>query len=146
MEAAVKKITPENQLHIITQSAQNENEFKWDWDGKEFSYKGKMYDVVRSEKSNGVIKYYCLSDEDETGLYARLDAVVKKQMNDENTASGNAAKNLVKMLLQIYLPSVQNELPLCENMLTLNCSHELNYTSFSSETNSPPPKPFSFIS
>ena len=47
----------------------------------EFRYRGRMYDIVRQENHGETTWYYCISDEEETQLYASLDDMVTKEMN-----------------------------------------------------------------
>ena len=146
MEDVIKKSVPENQLQIITVSNQNKNEFELSWDEKEFTYKGKRYDVVRSENVKNKVRYYCICDDQETTLFARLDAVVKKEMNDDRTSSGCTAKNLAKMFLQIYIPTKECLLPIHEIASVFNSSQIFFLSSVSSQTSSPPPKSFGIAS
>jgi hypothetical protein len=44
----------------------------------EFSYKGEMYDVVRTEKTGNTITFYCLNDKKESRLFADLQQFIKQ--------------------------------------------------------------------
>ncbi len=48
----------------------------------EFRYQGKMYDIVRQEDQGEATWFYCISDEKETLLFARLDEQVKNEMRN----------------------------------------------------------------
>lgn len=50
-------------------------------DEHEFRYDGKMYDIVRQESHGDRTWYYCLADEKETQLFAHLEELVKRGMN-----------------------------------------------------------------
>lgn len=42
---------------------------------KEFQYKGKMYDVIKEVKNNGITLFYCLKDTKEDNLLAAMKRV-----------------------------------------------------------------------
>ena len=45
----------------------------WFKKGREFSYRGHMYDVIRSERNNdGTTIYHCISDEKESELHRNI--------------------------------------------------------------------------
>jgi hypothetical protein len=48
---------------------------------REFRYCGSMYDIVRQETRGDTTWYYCVSDEKETLLFANLDEMARKEMN-----------------------------------------------------------------
>lgn len=52
-------------------------------DSKEFRYKGNMYDIVKQEKHESETWYYCIADEEEEELFAQLDELVEKEINDK---------------------------------------------------------------
>ena len=74
----------------------------WEEKAKEFSYNGKMYDVVRTEKCDGKLIYYCLSDKDEDQLNKTVSDLVNRT-HDE--ARRNYAKCLIQLMSQVYIPS-----------------------------------------
>lgn len=133
----IKQGIPENELHKIVFAANEKPE--WVREGKEFRYKNQMYDIVRKEKSNGSTIYYCVNDTEETQLFANLDVIVKKQMDDENSPIGNSIKVLMKIFSQVYLaenPQVFNQTGVeCEN----HFEYQIALTSIHSETETPPP-------
>src|SRR6056300_932004 len=46
----------------------------------EFLLNGKMYDVVRIEKTKSDITYFCLQDEKEEALFEHLDGLVLNEL------------------------------------------------------------------
>lgn len=75
---------PEAELVLLKISRciqENRNEFQRIHD-HEFRYQGKMYDVVRQEQHGETLWFFCLCDEKETLLFARLDEQVKKEMKN----------------------------------------------------------------
>lgn len=62
---------------------------------REFRYKGRMYDVARSEQHGDTTWYYCIFDEKETELYAELDDLI-----DEGRRSTPDQQNLLQYFAQ----------------------------------------------
>ena len=56
---------PKNEL-IKIQDSKNLN---WEEEGKEFYVDNQFYDIVKVEKINGVVWYYCINDKMQTNLY-----------------------------------------------------------------------------
>ena len=50
-----------------------EKKINWLRKGKEFSFNGKHYDVVRSEKTEEQITYFCLADDEEDHLFSDFE-------------------------------------------------------------------------
>jgi hypothetical protein len=100
----IKLGVPDNQLVHISISTKNKSQLEWKH-SKEFRYKGNMYDVVKIEIVNdSTTLYQCVSDQQETILFANLDEQVKKNMDSKNNGS-NPIKNLFKFLSNIYSQS-----------------------------------------
>ncbi|NPA67836.1 MAG: hypothetical protein GXO50_04415, partial [Chlorobi bacterium] len=55
-------------LTLIIISEENKNEVLWIKIGKEFKYRGALYDVVSFEQKNGKKYYYCINDVKEKQL------------------------------------------------------------------------------
>ena len=80
----IKTGVPEAELVLLKISRsikENRNEFQW-IHNHEFSYLGKMYDIVRQENHGETTWFYCICDEKETLLFTRLDEQVKKEMKN----------------------------------------------------------------
>lgn len=68
----------------------------------EFRYKGGMYDVVRTNTlENSVVEYWCVSDHQETLLFARLDYFVRRDLNDGQRFPIKGLKILCQQPLEI---------------------------------------------
>jgi hypothetical protein len=87
MKTLIKNGVPENKRLLfyddeLTADAVN---LKWihDW---EFQYKGEMYDILKKEVRNGRLVYTCIHDVKESGLFAKLDEMVDKQMQSNAPA------------------------------------------------------------
>lgn len=83
---------PDSYLKMIEYNS----DIKWEEDGKEFSLKGKFYDVVRITKNNGKTFLYCLKDENEEQLVKIFTKTIPLAASDK-TAQNNkhSFKNLL---------------------------------------------------
>ncbi|MDT0643064.1 hypothetical protein RM553_09515 [Zunongwangia sp. F363] len=130
--------TPEEELVQLKYSSATKKEFHWHEDG-EFSYKGKLYDVVRAEKKHAATIYYCIVDKEETILLASLKKQLEKNSR-RNKRNGKPAKSLNKVFFQ------PRNLP---DALAMHSSEENNLSNFQYfnfykppglEPSGPPPK------
>lgn len=135
----IKLGVPDNQLVHISISPKNENQLEW-MHSKEFRYKGTMYDIVKTELINDTTTlYHCVTDQQETKLFANLDEHVKKNMNSKNNGS-NPIKNLFKFLSTLYSQSQNQTWPSCQLKEVAKCQFSYFYSSPSLDITSPPPK------
>lgn len=75
VQQSLRSETSEENLCVLTFSSSDiDGKLVWK-DHKEFSYKGEMYDVVRTEKSGDKISYYCWHDVEETKLNSQLESL-----------------------------------------------------------------------
>ncbi|KAF5075313.1 hypothetical protein DSECCO2_172600 [anaerobic digester metagenome] len=75
----IKAGVPDGELSVIRHTAENSEDFHW-IHSREFRYRGVMYDVVRSEKAaDGATLLHCVTDHQETLLFANLDLMTKSQ-------------------------------------------------------------------
>lgn len=133
----IKQGIPENEIHKIV-FAVNEK-INWVREGKEFRLNNQMFDIVRHEQVNGQVIYYCINDKEEEQLFANLDELVKKQMEDESSAKGNTAKLLFKIFSQTYIP-VETFLFTNINVSSkLSFQYDCELTSVNIETETQPP-------
>ena len=54
----------------------------------EFSFNGKMYDVVTEEKHGDTIWYYCLMDEKESSLFNKMGELTRKEIRNDKGIKG----------------------------------------------------------
>lgn len=101
VEALIEHTFSDKHLHQISITSENQHELKWEREGKEFWYKGKLYDIVRSEKKDGVIHYYCIDDTAETHLHHQLVESIKKQTNGTDSES-TSINDFFKKILKVY--------------------------------------------
>lgn len=60
--------------------------FYWKDEG-EFKYENRLYDVIKEEIRNDTVYFYCMSDDDETGLYMILDKLLGSEFDDSENDS-----------------------------------------------------------
>jgi len=79
----------------------NSQEIKWEEKGREFYLQGTFYDIVKTEKVNGVIWYYCINDHMQTKLYNQY----AKTIHSETTHLPNQkeTKQHLKFSLSYFL-------------------------------------------
>ncbi len=103
----IKQGVSEEELHKICFS--EGDKIDWVREGREFRCNDQMFDIVKQEKENGRIVYLCINDKEEAQLFANLDALVKKQMDNDTSPAGKAAKNIIKMFSALkYISSDNN--------------------------------------
>lgn len=134
----IKAGVPQNELSIITVSNSNRNQLKWKH-SREFRYLGVMYDVVRMEIiDTQTTAYHCVTDTQETILFAGLDDQVKRSMESKNKERNNLSN---KMVLYFHFVSgllLHPEKVLSSKIKVLLC-FVLDAFPYL-ETNVPPPK------
>lgn len=98
----IKSNIPKSKLTLI-KIAKNkeEQEIKWCEDAKEFRYKDQMYDIVITEKHQNFTYYYCIKDDKETELFAKLDILVNRKIN--NDKQSNNLKTIFNILTCPFL-------------------------------------------
>jgi hypothetical protein len=101
IEQQIKEDMPDAKLHLIRISKKDKERPEWSWleSDKEFSYKGMMYDVVKIKIDPDSVNYYCISDNEESGLSDRLDKLV--QDNITHSKKTNQLEKLNSKLLFI---------------------------------------------
>ncbi len=142
MKRRIKSAIPEHQLHIITVQNTSDPSIKWMKENKEFRYKGMMYDIVKSRKTDSTIEYYCINDIEETILFDQLDQKVQEKMDhQEENGQGIPVKKLLKSNSgNVYIiPSYQSFITVIDQFI-----HQSVYTATLSaptrEILTPPPQ------
>ncbi len=132
---------PLTQISISTVNVKN---LKWEREGKEFWYEGKLYDIVRSEIQNEMTNYYCIQDTAETELSFELQESINKQSDTSNTDETSII-DFFKKVVKIYYPSNLNQVE--DINWTIIPDKRLDFISFPSFYQSiylqclkPPPK------
>lgn len=135
----IKQGVLEDELSIITVTEENKHLLKWK-NKREFFYKGNMYDVVRKRKSNiKTILYYCINDEKEAILLAKLDMLVKNSM-DQNSKKNNVLQYNAPFLVLDKIQHCFFGNNLISNTVAISLKYIKNYTSPYLSIVGPPPK------
>lgn len=144
IEALIETLTTEKDLKRVEISLTETKNIKWERTGKEFWYKNQLYDVAYSENTATSIVFYCISDTEETELYAQFDASLKIQI-DTKSDSTNSIKNFLKKYIPLNLPeeliySEQKINSLWVKKLKVSSLCFNFYAAHAIEKISPPPK------
>ena len=95
-EAIEKKILGElkdEELNIIS-FTDNEKNIYWEEEGKEFLFKGEMYDVVRTKTVNGNVILYCINDKKEKALIDHHNMLSEHHASEKGKISIDHSSNL----------------------------------------------------
>ena len=107
MKRAIKAGVPDAELHRIAFAAsrhlRDSERVQWMHE-REFRLDGEMYDIVRSEQRGDSIIHHCIRDDEETALFARLDALVREESGSNPAERGKSA-SLQRLASLLYLPT-----------------------------------------
>lgn len=101
-ENAAERIIAGDKNSSITMVVLAEKEFKEGvselkfFDENEFSFKGKMYDIIKKENRNDSVYFYCLADLEEDDL----NLAFSKNGTSEERGNGSAENSMLKNILQ----------------------------------------------
>ncbi len=127
-ESALDRIEVDNNLSNII----------WKEEGKEFYFKGALYDLVKLEKVNGKTVLHCINDSKEHKL---LNDFAKALNNQQDNGNGNkSAKHSIKFQLADFISIADladSFLPSTEKASFITYTSSLATTLL--EVNSPPP-------
>lgn len=97
----IKRGVPEEELFKITVTSENRHLLNWRKD-HEFQLDGQLFDVVRSEQPDeDTTLYFCISDQQETVLFANLDELLRKN-NDPLKRTGKTLQIFLKLFSNFY--------------------------------------------
>ena len=103
----------------------------------EFRYKGKMYDIVYQERQDNQLVFHCVSDEQETILFAQLDKLVEEQSKNNQKKNQQLFKLLNFQFISGCFPLIDFIPPL--NEFSSNLYH-YSIQTCDSKITSPPPQ------
>jgi hypothetical protein len=139
MRAEILENTPNSRFIKVSVSSSHSPEIVWT-DDNEFSYKGKRYDVVRSEKANGSVNYFCLNDSREDALFSQLNENLDNQADANKMANGKSGKLLLKLLAFDYFSTTEQfSFHLVSKSIT-PCAFIPALSSLQFEITTPPPQ------
>jgi hypothetical protein len=116
----IKKLTkeavPRNQLVYFQFSDKEIQNLTWT-KKNEFKKDVHFYDVVwKKNLANGVVEFQCVSDDQETVLFAKLDQYVSANLANSNP--DKPLKNWSKLVFGVYLPSQFDIQPIFKSSLS----------------------------
>jgi len=124
----------EEELQVISLS--DNKEIFWEEDGKEFLFKGEMYDVVKTKSVNGKVMLYCINDKKEMSLIDNYNLITK-----HNTSSDKKEKNSIDNSFNLFVYQDKNN---GEHYATLDLNKFYSIVPHLAEgiddNTSPPPK------
>ena len=141
-EIAEEKISAsklENRVTILAFSKSDINDGRSQLkfiDEKEFSYKGKMYDIITEKIVNDSIYFECFSDIDEDELNLAFN---KNFDGDENGDKNSSTQNLQKNILQDGVLSNDSILILQSKKISYYTNNSISTPSNIYEAATPPP-------
>ena len=74
-------------LPVVTLSRHDFENIKWIVEGKEFRFKGKLFDISKIEFSNGIVKLFAEEDSLETNLVEDFISIISSQKEKEQSNS-----------------------------------------------------------
>ena len=108
MKSKIKKSLNANEYQFFNlNKISKENSFKWEKKDKEFWYNGRIYDIVKIEKS-GILK--CIDDIQEKKLFQNLDSYVNGFFT-KNPNGKKAMQSINSLFFAVFLPSKEIVIP-----------------------------------
>jgi hypothetical protein len=119
-------------------------QLKWEREGKEFWYKGNLYDIVRSEIQDETTHFYCFNDTHEAELHRKFQAFIHSK-SDNPDDSDMSTIDFFKKIIKIYYPNNFKHIEVVKGVISLD--ERLDFISFPSfyqsiylQSLKPPPK------
>jgi hypothetical protein len=134
VKSRIIKNLPVDELTLVKISFSDKKKITWMEEGREFRYKGEMFDVVTIKKGKDTTYYYCFSDVRESKLLARLDKLVKDQ-----TDNSQSRANQKKQEINYFFHKILFTQCLVETSV-LYFNYPSSYKSWNAEVLSPPPR------
>jgi hypothetical protein len=140
MHSRIMTETPVSRLVCVIVPAEKLNTICWTED-REFSFEGKMYDLVKKEKyADGSVHFYCLNDSKEDELLNKLDENLASQLDAGKNTNSKTGKLILKLLAFDYFSQPASNTIYLESVSCLKQNFILHYLSLSREISSPPPR------
>jgi hypothetical protein len=139
-ERIIQQLTNEN-LVKLSFSSDDFAKIDWQEQNKEFYFNDKLYDIVRSEYNGKCHILYCLSDEKETIIYAKILQISQVQ-NDELPIKSTMASFLNLLMLKYTVPQIYHfdVKPFIITQFKYFLNFSIRYNSISLSLFSPPPE------
>ena len=105
----IKAGIPESELHVLNLTRDEYEHLEWERPDIEFRMGNDMFDIVRSRIIGRTIQLQCVNDEEEAVLFARLDELTRKKMEQESKAPNSPAHKVFKVLKLLYVSTGFNK-------------------------------------
>jgi hypothetical protein len=128
---------PDSELEIISLT-DNIHDIKWEEEGREFLYKGEMYDVARIKTVDGKTLLYCVNDEKETALMDQLSDSVQS-IHQHNNGKNSKVTFLKLAVDPAIIETIEFSL-LCISQKSIYARFEAHLPVLPPLISSPPPK------
>ena len=135
----LRRLLNEEDLTQIVVTSENKDQLHWE-DKKEFKYKNKLYDIVKTKElnANSTI-YFCISDDKETKLIDSYNELIKS--NDETSKSSNITlKKTIELFLNLFIEDLMSFSHLIQNRIISYLNYNTDCSSAFHKVNIPPPK------
>lgn len=106
---------------------------------REFRYQGNMYDIIRQELHHDTTWYYCILDAKETGLFANLDEMVKRE-TAQNSRNKPQLERLYQLLNVLFIVQRVLPQPPASKKERALANYHLGLQTWISTPPTPPPK------
>ena len=135
MEKAIHIGLSEKEMTVISYT-DNSKDIFWEEEDKEFSFKGEMYDVVKTVVVKGKKIIYCVNDKKEKALIEKYNALSK-----HNSHSPKKQKNTTPQFVTLFVYE-SKEVNICEYASTITDAdfYHSNLAKGVSKKAFPPPK------
>ncbi len=134
----LKNSVPKDELTKIVVSSANAQELQWTRKN-EFSYNGKMYDVVSSIKTDSVTTHLCISDEKEDELFKNLEDLVNNELGKKSKEKNTSKK--ASYFFKLFCDTIGNEQCMLTNSeFRFNAFRKVFYTNPALKLFAPPPE------
>jgi len=94
MKKMIRQNLDSTQITLITLTPANSHEFKWRDKGKEFCYRGEMYDVIKKEAGPSGTRIFCVNDKIEKQLIKFLRQSTRNRRDNDRRLRQMTGNNL----------------------------------------------------
>lgn len=138
----IKNGVPQNELITIELNASNKMDFDWKH-SREFSYKGGMYDVVRTDTiDHKTVLLHCVNDIQEKQLFANLDNMVSQCFSEQSKQANRQVDFSQLLTLKYLLPNLSLSSSRINSLLSQPDYLNNPYQSPYIQSSEPPPQFF----
>ena len=134
MKEKIARYSDETDLVCISYT-DHADEIVWEEEGKEFFYNKKMYDVIRTDTTDGKVFLYCINDEKEKNLISQ---------NIETAATNNTPgkkSGISKIVLPLLFFEEQHCISSDLSLIEQKCvEYKSTLHTGKEENESPPPR------